>query len=195
MSPLLNGVLLAGLLAAGAAETEGTNGMVLVDFGDHAVAWNLVNDGVMGGVSHSSIERTADGTGRFHGDLSLEYNGGFASVRADIDPVDPAAADGLEVRVRGDGRTYQLRLRTNSRFDGVAYRAFFATEAGEWTTERIAFDDFEPSYRGRIVPEAGMLDPARIRQLGFLLADKRAGRFELEIDWVRTWKAGEERPE
>ena len=43
--------------------------------------WTIVNDGVMGGVSQSDLIINADGNGLFSGKVSLDYNGGFASVR------------------------------------------------------------------------------------------------------------------
>lgn len=43
--------------------------------------WRIVNDGVMGGVSKSSIALTADGHGKFAGYVSLQNNGGFASIQ------------------------------------------------------------------------------------------------------------------
>lgn len=186
--PVLSLILLLAAVPGEDMRPEST----VIDFRDEPAEWYVVNDGVMGGISRGGIVRTDEGTGLFRGRLSLEYNGGFASVRTVIDPIDPARADGLEIRVRGDGRTYQLRLRTDDGFDGVAYRAEFATEPDTWTTTRIAFVDFAPTFRGRILRDVDPLDPARIRQLGFLLADKKAGEFALEIDRVRTWRNGEE---
>jgi hypothetical protein len=164
----------------------------LLDFSESdEVEWIVVNDGVMGGRSRSAIRRSDGGTGVFAGELSLENSGGFASARALIGPTDLSAWDGLEIRVKGDGRTYQLRLRTDGRFDGVAYRASFATRDREWLTVAIRFADFEPTFRGRTLLDVPSLDPARVQQVGFLLADKRPGPFTLEIDFVRTW---EDRP-
>jgi monofunctional biosynthetic peptidoglycan transglycosylase len=160
----------------------------LIDFGSgDRSEWSVVNDGVMGGVSRSGLRLTDHETGIFAGVLSLENNGGFASVRAAVGHRDLSAWAGLEIRVRGDGRTYQLRLRTNDRFDGVAYRAFFETSADEWTTVRLPFARFEPTFRGRTPRDAGPLDPAAVHQVGFMLADKQPGAFSLEIDFVRTW--------
>jgi monofunctional biosynthetic peptidoglycan transglycosylase len=156
--------------------------------------WYVINDGVMGGVSQSDIRRTDQGTGVFEGVLSLENNGGFASVRVVVERRNLTAYSGLEVRVRGDGRTYQLRLRTNDSFDGIAYRADFETRDGEWTTTRIPFDQFLPGFRGRTLSDAAPLDTSQIQQLGFMLADKKPGPFSLEIDFVRVWKSTEVDP-
>lgn len=154
-------------------------------------SWRTINDGVMGGVSQSDIRRTDQGTGVFEGVLSLENNGGFASVRIVVEPGNLTTYSGLEIRVRGDGRTYQLRLRTNDNFDGIAYRADFATRAGEWITTRIPFEQFLPGFRGRTLSDAAPLDTSQIQQLGFMLADKKPGPFSLEIDFVRVWKSTE----
>jgi monofunctional biosynthetic peptidoglycan transglycosylase len=160
----------------------------LIDFSDtDSVEWYVVNDGVMGGVSRSSLKRTGRGTAIFSGMLSLENNGGFASVRANVGRRDLSASTGLEIRIRGDGRTYQLRVRTDDRFDGIAYRTYFETLEGEWNTVRVPFSEFLPTFRGRILRSAPELDPSRVRQIGFLLADKKPGPFSLEIDFIRAW--------
>lgn len=158
-------------------------GMIL---GHHIadVDWLIVNDGVMGGVSRSQIRVTDDDTAVFEGELSLENNGGFASVRALLGPTDLSGYRGVALRVRGDGRTYQIRFRVDGGFDGVSYRAMF--EAGpDWTTVVVPFDAFVPVFRGRVLRDRPPLDPSAIHQLGFMLADKRPGSFRLEVGEVR----------
>lgn len=159
----------------------------LIDFSESDLSeWYAINDGVMGGVSLGAIRRTKLGTGVFSGVLSLENNGGFASVRAVLGRHDLSAYAGLEIRVRGDGRTYQLRLRTDDRVDGVAYRAQFETRDAEWTTTRLLFSQFLPTFRGRTLSDVPPLDTSRIHQVTFMLADKNPGPFSLEIDFVST---------
>lgn len=140
--------------------------------------WRAINDGVMGGVSSGRMAQSQDGL-RFEGRLSLENNGGFASVRRLIDS-DLSSATGVRLHLRGDGRTYQFRLRQDDRFDGIAWRAEFST-SGEWQTVELPFHEFVPVFRGRRVPDAGPVVPADIRQIGFLVADKTAGPFALDI--------------
>ncbi|NNE10324.1 MAG: CIA30 family protein [Gemmatimonadetes bacterium] len=160
----------------------------LISFDDSDTGeWYVINDGVMGGISQSAIRTTEEGTGVFAGDLSLENNGGFASVRYLFkEPRNLAQATGIEVRVRGDGRTYQLRLRDDDRFDGAAFRASFETKKGEWTVVRIPFEEFVPTFRGRTLTNVPPLDREKIRQVGLMLADKNPGPFSLEIDWIRS---------
>jgi NADH dehydrogenase [ubiquinone] 1 alpha subcomplex assembly factor 1 len=160
---------------------------VVIDFGsDQEVArWVQVNDSVMGGRSTSRIVPTSEGTSFFTGDLSLENNGGFASVRsersADAD-LRLEGAEGLVVRARGDGKTYKLRLRMDGRFNSVSYEARFRTIPGEWTETRFEFSEFKPTWRGRDVRDAPELDPARVQGVTLMLSDKQEGPFRVELD-------------
>ena len=156
-------------------------------------SWIVVNDGVMGGVSQGELVSTKDGAALFRGNLSLDNSGGFASVRTYLPDRLPAPCHGLSVRVRGDGRRYRLRARTDTRFDGVAYQSAFATEPGSWITVRLPIRDFQPTYRGRVLHGEPGLDPGRIRQIGFMTADRLAGPFELEIDWAKSYSDHQER--
>ncbi len=149
--------------------------------------WRVVNDGVMGGLSMSQIQATPRGTVVFEGQLSLENNGGFASVRTVLDRLDLSDYDGITLRARGDGRTYQIRFRTDQRFDGVTYRATFVTKPDQWTTVRVPFSDFEPTYRGRLLRDVEPLDTAHLQQLAFMVADKKEGHFRIELEWVKAF--------
>lgn len=166
-------------------------GRIVVDFKDprEAARWQPIDDRVMGGVSVSRLEGTSSGSSLFTGELSLESNGGFASVRAPL----PGAASSsgaatalagareLILRFRGDGKAYKLRLRTENDFDGVNYEARFQTEAGVQAERAFALADFLPVWRGRPVSDAPSLDPARVQDLGLLISERQAGRFRLEL--------------
>ncbi len=180
-------ILLAASLARTGDEPMQTQTVVTFEIRDRHV-WTAVNDDVMGGVSTSVLQPTEDGTAQFAGTLSLENNGGFASVRAWLGQMDLSDFEGLSVRVRGDGRTYRLRLRTDNQFDGIAYQAQFETREGEWTEVHVPFASFRPTFRGRTPRGAGPLDPARIHQIGFMIADKQPGPFQLEIDRVLAYR-------
>ncbi len=183
-------VLLA-LVIPSSFMADATDREVVVFDGSAGLEWRVVNDGVMGGLSESRMIETPDRTALFEGRLSLENNGGFASVRAPLGPVDLSRFTGLSVRVRGDGRRYLLRLRTDDRFDGIAYQASFDADAGGWRTVDLPFSSFEPTFRGRTLPDAPRLDPGAIRQIGFMIADKKAGAFRLEIESVHAIAPGD----
>jgi len=163
---------------------------ILIDFAapNEGEQWFAVNDGVMGGLSQGQMDIVADGRALFHGRLSLENNGGFASSRRRPRTYDLAGFEGVAFQVKGDGGRYQFRIRMGDKFDEIAYRAEFATVAGKWLEVIIPFTQFEPSFHGRLVEGAPKLDPERIRQVGFLIADRRPGIFHLEIGRVRAYR-------
>ncbi|HEX5305592.1 MAG TPA: CIA30 family protein [Dyella sp.] len=146
--------------------------------------WIAVNDGVMGGRSTGG-PALADGLLEFSGMLSLANNGGFSSVRSVGSDFDLSDATAVVLRVRGDGRRYQLRLATDARHRGltVSYGASFDTTAGEWIELRVPLASLEPSVRGTRLP-GPPLDPSQVRELGLLIADKREGAFALAVDWI-----------
>ena len=161
---------------------------LVLDFSDPTAArrFGAVDDRVMGGVSRSRLRHQGDWTA-FEGELSTERNGGFASVRSERWPVDLSAHEGVALHVRGDGRTYKLRLRTDERFDGVSYQASFPTTDGSWTTVHLPFDSFRPTYRGRVLTNATPLDPSAVQSFGLLVADEQVGAFRLELRWIGAY--------
>lgn len=172
---------------AQAASAEEPEAVQIIDFLQEKREWYPVNDGVMGGISRSRLQQEDGAPGVFSGTLSLANNGGFASVRTLLPKQDLSACAGIQLRVRGDGRTYQLRFRTNDRFDGPAYRALFETRADTWTTVRLPFTAFKPTFRGRVLSGYPPLDTGSLRQLTIMLADKQAGPFRLEIEAIGAY--------
>ncbi len=161
----------------------------IVDFGTApATEWRSINDGVMGGLSAGRLRRTERGSAIFEGSVSLENNGGFASVRATVGKLDLTSFEGLEIRFRGDGQKYRLRLRTDDGYDGIAYQATFETTGEGWEVVRLPFLQFLPTYRGRML-RTQAINVAEIRQIGLMIADKQPGTFRLEIEWVRPFRA------
>jgi monofunctional biosynthetic peptidoglycan transglycosylase len=163
---------------------------VLFDFSnaEDIAHWRIVNDGVMGGRSQSTITRSAANTAIFKGTISLENNGGFASTRTVSRAYDLADYSGIVLRVTGDGKPYQFRLRADNRFDGIAYRYEFATVAGEAIEVKVPFSELVPVFRGRVLNNVGPIDSVAIQQLGFLFGNKQAEAFRLEIDWIAAYK-------
>jgi monofunctional biosynthetic peptidoglycan transglycosylase len=162
----------------------------LFQFADPADAsnWQIVNDGVMGGRSSSqaSIVKTEAGEDvlRFNGILSLENNGGFASVRSR-----PSGSLGLDsgetvvLRVKGDGRRYTFNFYTPSRRTAFSYQMEFDTSAGEWIEVRLPVDEFVAHSFGRPMPNM-RLKPTEVQSIGILLGDKKPGKFQILIDSI-----------
>jgi hypothetical protein len=159
----------------------------MIDFttATNLATWQVVNDDVMGGRSSSHFQLT-NGVAVFRGEVSLENNGGFASVRSLPARHDLAGADAFLIRVRGDGRRYKFTVRTDLSLDRAIYQAAFTTRPGEWEEHRLPLKDFVPTFRGRVLTAEPPLDPAKVSSVGFLISDKQAGPFRLEIAWIKT---------
>ena len=145
--------------------------------------WRTVHDTVMGGRSSGDWEQTKTGI-RFRGTLSLENNGGFASIRARSESVDLSDTRGLTIELVGDGRAWWVTVeRSDVPLRAGSYRASVQTRAGEATTHTVRWADFTPTSFGRPVVGVPSLQsaPGRIVQLGWMVADGRAGSFDLEI--------------
>jgi monofunctional biosynthetic peptidoglycan transglycosylase len=192
-------ILLAMLLAAlltpgesGAMSSEQEGGRSLFSFESPASAgeWRIVNDDVMGGVSTSRFRITDEGTLLFSGEISLDNNGGFASLRSLPRALDLAGGDALHLRVRGDGRDYFVNLYVPRSRTAFSFRADMKTEPGQWTELHIPMQRFEARWFGRPADDA--LQPERVHSLGFMLSDGVPGSFELEVEWVRVVSAGTE---
>jgi uncharacterized surface protein with fasciclin (FAS1) repeats len=156
------------------------------------MGWQIVNDGVMGGLSQGNAEFTDEGIMKFSGTLSLENNGGFTTARSESVELNLSNDLGLLLLVKGDGRTYEARLDSDATYRGmpVSFAGKFTTTKGEWQQVKIPFSDFKGSWRGKDLPDE-KLNPANITRVWILLGDKNEGPFSLEVDWIRTYGKGQ----
>lgn len=170
-----------------------SGGQTLYDFGPNDDSrWTTVHDTVMGGVSRGEIRRTDAGTLVFEGYLSLDNNGGFTSFRTRDRVLPFEGSDGIEMRVKGDGRTYILSFdREGIGLFGGGYWQRFETTKDEWVTVRLPWTEFEPVNFGRKVPNLPELTPETARGLTVYLYDKNAGEFEVEFDSFATYVQGD----
>jgi len=133
--------------------------------------WGALDDVVMGGVSDSNLQQTAEGA-RFGGIVSIANSGGFASVRTrNFDPpLDLSAYQGMQLRLKGDGKRYKLFLRSNPGWDSLAYAGSFDTLDGEWMTVQLAFADLRPVFRARTVQNGDRFNSAQVCSLQLMLS-------------------------
>lgn len=161
---------------------------IIFDFNSPATSakWASINDVVMGGVSTSKFAINEDSTATFSGTVSPDNNGGFASARTSLDN-EYKDFEGAIIRVKGDGKIYSLRFRTDNDFDGISYQAKFKTHLAEWKEYKIPLSDFKPTFRGSTLSNKPKLKSNDIKQIGILIADKQFGKFELNIDWIKFY--------
>ena len=181
---------LAALLCACLAITlkaDSASNKMIFDFqaSTNSTKWQVVNDDVMGGVSTSQFQLLTNGGAIFSGVVSLENNGGFASVRSNPVRENLSDTSAFALRVRGDGRRYKFTVRTEAGFNAPNYQAEFTTKRGEWEEHRLAFKDFIPTLRGRVLTDLPPLIPSKITSVGLIISDKQAGPFRLEMSWIK----------
>jgi NADH dehydrogenase [ubiquinone] 1 alpha subcomplex assembly factor 1 len=168
-------------------QTEETNlKLTFADFTDQKVIsqWGVTNDDVMGGVSTSKISISEDEVLIFSGEVSLENNGGFASLRSPIDDYNFSNYEGFILKVKGDGKTYNLSFRQTKNFTGYNYTQKFQTEKDKWQIVSLPFKDFKLKYYGREVNNSEPPDKSTIKQISILISDKQQGQFRTEIEWI-----------
>jgi len=147
--------------------------------------WRVVNDGVMGGISQSNIYLNEVSNIIFAGNVSLENNGGFASIRMGYDGSQLKETTKFLLRVKGDGNIYKFRLNMSGSY--ANYSADFKTVKDQWVDIVIPIENFKPYYFGRST-RAPKLKVHRVNSLGILISDKQAGNFALEIEYIRALK-------
>ena len=143
--------------------------------------WRIVNDGVMGGVSKSSLGLTDLGHGQFFGHVSLANNGGFASIQLNQSIKLTDEIKHVLLRVKGDGKAYEFRLKSQLSQPESYVHQFITT--GDWEIIKLPISDFYPQYFGRKLNRPNF-NFSSIAQLSFLIANKQEEDFRLLIDWI-----------
>ena len=145
--------------------------------------WRIVNDGVMGGISKSNIYLNEANNIIFAGNVSLENNGGFASIRMGFDGTQLKGTSIFLLRVKGDGNIYKFRLNMSGSY--ANYSADFKTLKDQWMDIEIPIENFKPYYFGRST-RAPRLKVHKVNSLGILISDKQAGNFTLEVEHIKA---------
>jgi hypothetical protein len=143
--------------------------------------WMVVNDGVMGGISKSKIEVDNNGIGVFSGTVRLENNGGFASVRHTVKKVDLSEKSKFIIIIKGDGKVYQFRCKSNL-YDRQSYVFEFKT-TGDWQEIEVPFAEMYPRYRGYKL-DMPNYEGETLAEIAFLIGNKKPENFKLEIDSI-----------
>lgn len=143
--------------------------------------WLIVNDNVMGGVSESYLSISNDGNGVFKGKISTKNNGGFCSVSLDISRKYIGKKNILILKIKGDKKDYQFRLKVNKN-DYYSYITTFKT-SGEWEEIKIPLTKMYPSFRGRKLKMQNY-NSKYFEQIAILIGNKRNEKFKLIIDKI-----------
>lgn len=147
--------------------------------------WYVVDDRVMGGRSQGNVELSEEGYGIFQGTVSLENNGGFSSIRTRMEGLETKGYSVFKIRLKGDGKNYQFRVRSQLN-ERHSYQYEFPT-TGEWQEVTVPFDQMIPTFRGRQLSLPNY-PGENLRECSFLISNKKNESFRLEIDriWLET---------
>ena len=161
------------------------NSIVLFDFNvkSNIDNWKIVDDGVMGGYSSSKFFVDASGKGVFKGTVSLENNGGFCSVQHYPKPVSLKDKKIFSIRLKGDGKKYQFRVKSK-RSNYYSYIYVFQTTT-DWQTIEIPITELYASFRGRTI-DIPNYDGASLEEIAFLVGNKKNEDFQLIIDKIEV---------
>ena len=144
--------------------------------------WNIVDDIVMGGRSSGGIRINNDGYGVFSGNVSLENNGGFSSIKYRFNKKTLNKNAKIILKIKGDGKPYQFRIKSKSS-DKHSYISHFNTGV-DWEMIKIDVNSMYPSYRGKQLN----LPNDKINsfeEVSIFIGNKRNETFKLEIDNIK----------
>ena len=143
--------------------------------------WRIVDDVVMGGRSSGNFSLNSEGHGVFEGEISLENNGGFSSVRCGFEKIQIKNNTMINIKLRGDGKYYQCRIKSNAG-DYYSFIMPFST-SGEWQDVEIPLKDMYPTFRGRRLDIPNFASDS-FEEITFLIGNKKNEKFKLLIDKI-----------
>lgn len=156
------------------------NSIVIFDFSqkNNLNDWSIVDDVVMGGQSNGNLILNKDNNAVFYGEISLQNNGGFSSIRHQFDAIHPKNNSCFVIKLKGDQKKYQFRVKTNSR-DYYSYAYTFET-SGEWEEIRIPFTKMVPVFRGRTL-DMNAYTGNQVSEISILISNKKAETFKVTL--------------
>lgn len=159
---------------------------LIFDFGvnNDSKNWVVVNDDVMGGLSTSQV--VVDSIGYiFSGDVSLDNNGGFASLRSPRDNYNLEIYTVMKIRYKSTDRDFAIVLERHNQYYMPYHKQICESNKDGWVTSEFLLSEFK-EYRlgeetGNVMESKSLQD---IRRFGIVINDKAAGPFRVEVDYI-----------
>lgn len=147
--------------------------------------WYAVNDGVMGGRSDGTLTLKKDCL-HFEGEVSLENNGGFASFRCPYGKFNLSNYKSVQIRYKSTGFDFAFVLENKQVYYEPNYKHKLPNTQGEWTVAILHLNEFEGYKLGNPINEKLSKEiQSEIIRMGFISNEKKAGDFELCIDYIK----------
>lgn len=159
---------------------------MVIDFGTNGnnTDWYTLNDGVMGGLSDGILKKTTNSV-VFLGTVSLENNGGFASIRSAYDRYKMSKFNQVEIRYRSKGYDFAMTLELYRQFYRPYFKYNLPDTQNKWVVRQISLDEFKAFSLGRYLGyELKEENKNNIIRMGFISNEKRAGPYMIEIDYL-----------
>jgi ribosomal protein S30 len=103
-------------------------------------------------------------------------------VRFRTSPIKVKSKRFVTIRLKGDGKEYQFRVKKNAS-DFISYISTFPT-SGSWELVKIKLSDLYPSVMGRKLNRANF-DATAIEELSLLITRKKTESFKLLVDYIK----------
>lgn len=159
----------------------------VIDFGAGSGGeyWYVTNDGIMGGVSQGRAY-LSDSSVVFSGTVSLENNGGFASIRSPYQQLGLSEFSEVEIKARASGLPFSVTFSKDRRFYVPNYKYLLDLDSNEWSITTFKLSDLK-EYRignptNRNIPES---DINNLIGISFINEGKKEGEFMLEVDYIQ----------
>ncbi|MEM6347356.1 MAG: CIA30 family protein [Bacteroidota bacterium] len=165
----------------------GSNAGIELDFGakKDGTDWQTLNDGVMGGLSKGQIDLSPNAL-KFFGEVSLDNYGGFTSVKSPFGQYDLSDAKKLTIRYKTEGQRISISLENSDAFYKPYYKLLLPDTKGKWVVTEANISDFKEYNLGQETAIPISDDFLKgVRRIGFITSEKRAGRFVVEIDYLK----------
>jgi len=158
-----------------------------IDFGENLDVknWAVVNDGVMGGKSESTVQLLSNSI-LFKGNISLRNNGGFASLRNEGHKLNISQCKSVTIKFRTNtNRKFSFRLSNSDWFYKPFFKHEFSSSTPDWETVTLLLADFkEYTINGETGNKLTSDNMKKEMRIGIILYDKQEGSFEIEIDYI-----------
>ena len=150
----------------------------------HFSDWEIINDGVMGGLSEGQVHYGEQGL-RFSGNVSLRNNGGFTSYKSPFGTYNFSPYSTLEIRYRSKGAAVAFQIENVRGWWEPCWKANLPVSE-DWTTLRVKLTDMKEYQLGGSTGLTLTKDVlSEIVRYGFITNEKKETDFEIEVEYVR----------
>lgn len=146
--------------------------------------WQIINDGVMGGLSQGKIRFNEEGM-VFSGFVSLENNGGFTSFRSPFQHIDLSGFESIQIKYKSSGLDCAISFDRSRRFWRPNHKLKLPVSS-DWTTLNIPLSQLNEYRMGNLTgDQMSQEDLSQIIRIGFITDSKSAGEFSLQVAYIK----------